>query len=68
MGFTVDPKDVMPETDQEEKAWLMLYGMIECYRERGMVLKATPTNLRFCHLAVRIADLEKEAPADKGRG
>ena len=57
MAFTVDPKDVMPETDPEEKAWLMLYGMIESYRKRGMVLKASEINLRFCRAAIGLADM-----------
>lgn len=62
MAFTVDPDKVMPETDPDEKAWLMLYGMIECYRQRGLVMKASAINYRFCQFAVRLAD-QKKAPS-----
>lgn len=64
MGFKIDPKKIPEETDPDEKAWLMLYGMIERYKERGMIFKASDTNYRFCQTAVRLADkfeFEKKA-------
>ena len=63
MGFTVDPTKIREETDPEEKAWLVLYRMIESYRARGMVLKASDVNLRFCQTMVNIAELEKKSPS-----
>lgn len=68
MGFKIDLSKIPEEKCQTEKAWLMLYHMIESYKKNGMVLKASPTNLRFCQTAVNMADLLEKSPSLKGRG